>query len=137
MGDPLECSAFLGDEGFNRGAEGRFADWVAVPGFPGARFPPARAGGGQGLDAEDAEEFTGASCLVVTTHGCMLGRSGAIWQDFGGDRDQGETPRETAFREMYEEMGITESHIEMVNEEPIWLFRPFPHVPVTFSLILL
>ena len=112
---------FLGDEGFNRGAEGRFADWVAVPGFPGARFPPARAGGGQGLDAEDAEEFTGASCLVVTTHGCMLGRSGAIWQDFGGDRDQGETPRETAFREMYEEMGITDSHIEMVNEEPIWV----------------
>ena len=112
---------FLGDEGFNRGAEGRFADWVAVPGFPGARFPPARAGGGQGLDAVGAEEFTGASCLVVTTHGCMLGRSGAIWQDFGGDRNQGETPRETAFREMYEEMGITESHVEMVNETPIWV----------------
>ena len=87
------------------------------------QFPPARAVGGQGRGAAGAgaEVFTGALCLVVTSHGCMLGRSGLVWQDFGGERSEGESPRETSFRKMQEEMGITESHVELVNETPIWV----------------
>ena len=109
---------FLGDADFNYGVDGRqehAADVVAV------QFSPARAVGGQGRGAAGAEDFTEASCLVATRLGCILGRSGLVWQDFGGERNEGETPRETDFREIREEMGITESHVELVSETPIWV----------------
>ena len=41
--------------------------------------------------------FSGASALVVSRHGALMGRAGNIWQDFGGRRKLGETPHAAAF----------------------------------------
>ena len=65
--------------------------------------------------------FSGASVLVVSQHGALLGRAGDIWQDFGGHRQIGETPHATAFREMNEEIGLTATHVDLVQDHPIWV----------------
>ena len=52
----------------------------------------------------DNFNFSGASVFVVSRHGALLGRVGNIWHDFGGRRQEGETPHATAFREMHEEI---------------------------------
>ena len=65
--------------------------------------------------------FSGASVFVVCRHGALLGRAGNFWQDFGGRRKIGETPHATAFREMREEIGLTAAHVDLVQNQPIWV----------------
>ena len=77
-----------------------------------AETPHATLDGG--VDADGG--FSGASVFVVCQHGALLGCVGGIWQDFGGRRDGDETPYETAFRELREEIGLTASHVD-----PVWV----------------
>ena len=72
-----------------------------------------------GVDADGG--FSGASVFVVCQHGALLGCAGGIWQDFGGRRDGNETPYETAFRELREEIGLTASHVDVLPDQPIWV----------------
>ena len=65
--------------------------------------------------------FSGASVFVVCQHGALMGCAGGIWQDFGGRRDGNETPYETAFRELREEIGLTASHVDVLPDQPIWV----------------
>ena len=74
----------------------------------------ARSGAGGG-------GFSGASVFVVCQHGALMGCAGGIWQDFGGRRDGNETPYETAFRELHEEIGLTASHIDVLPDQPLWV----------------
>ena len=72
-----------------------------------------------GVDADG--NFSGASVFVVCQHGALMGRAGGIWQDFGGRRDGNETPYETAFRELREEIGLTASHVDILPDQPVWV----------------
>ena len=72
-----------------------------------------------GVDADGG--FSGASVFVVCQHGALMGRAGRIWQDFGGRRDGNETPRQTAFRELREEIGLTASHVDILPDQPMWV----------------
>ena len=72
-----------------------------------------------GVDADGG--FSGASVFVVCQHGALMGCAGGIWQDFGGRRDGNETPYETAFRELREEIGLTASHVDVLPDQPIWV----------------
>ena len=61
--------------------------------------------------------FTGASVLVVCGDGCLLGRSkyDGFWHDFGGQRDNDETPTRTAERELREETGLELASLVLAN----------------------
>ena len=72
-----------------------------------------------GVDADGG--FSGASVFVVCQHGALMGCAGGIWQDFGGRRDGNETPYETAFRELREEIGLTASHVDVLPDQPAWV----------------
>jgi 8-oxo-dGTP pyrophosphatase MutT (NUDIX family) len=72
-----------------------------------------------GVDANG--DFSGASVFVVCQHGALMGCAGGIWQDFGGRRDGNETPYETAFRELKEEIGLTASHVDLLPDQPVWV----------------
>ena len=72
-----------------------------------------------GVDADGG--FSGASVFVVCQHGALMGCAGGIWQDFGGRRDGNETPYETAFRELREEIGLTASHVDVLPDQPVWV----------------
>ena len=72
-----------------------------------------------GVDANGG--FSGASVFVVCQHGALMGCAGGIWQDFGGRRDGDETPYETAFRELREEIGLTASHVDVLPDQPLWV----------------
>ena len=72
-----------------------------------------------GVDADG--NFSGASVFVVCQHGALMGCAGGIWQDFGGRRDGNETPYETAFRELREEIGLTASHVDVLPDQPVWV----------------
>ena len=50
-----------------------------------------------------------------------MGRANGIWQDFGGRRDGSETPYETAFRELHEEIGLAASHVDVLPDQPAWV----------------
>ena len=67
--------------------------------------------------------FSGASVFVVCQHGALMGCAGGIWQDFGGRRDGNETPYETAFRELREEIGLTASHVDVLPDQPVWVIH--------------
>ena len=92
----------------------------------GPRHPVAAAHAEASHDALDVGvgadgDFTGASVFVVCQHGALMGCAGGIWQDFGGRRDGNETPHETAFRELREEIGLTASHVDILPDQPIWV----------------
>ena len=70
-----------------------------------------------GVDADGG--FSGASVFVVCQHGALMGCANGIWQGFGGRRDGNETPYETAFRELREEIGLTASHVDVLPDQPI------------------
>ena len=84
-----------------------------------AETPHAVLGGGGGA----AGVFSGASGFVVCQHGALMGRANGIWLDFGGRRGGCETPYETAFRELHEEIGLTASHADVLPDQPIWAVR--------------
>lgn len=48
------------------------------------------------------------------------------WQMPQGGIDKGETPRDAAFRELEEEVGVTAAHVELLEETADWLFYEFP-----------
>lgn len=43
-----------------------------------------------------------------------------------GGLDTGETPIQAAWREMYEETGLTDKHVRLIHEYPDWLAYDFP-----------
>ncbi|MBL8550059.1 MAG: RNA pyrophosphohydrolase [Hyphomonadaceae bacterium] len=48
------------------------------------------------------------------------------WQMPQGGVDRGETPREAAMRELEEEIGLTESLVDLLEETDDWLYYEFP-----------
>ena len=99
---------FNADAGANADAD---ANDAATPAAPG----------GSGPDA--VGDFTSASMFVVCLHGAVLARSGGIWRDFGDRRAGAETPRETAFRGLHSEIGLTEAQVEVAPDQPVWVVR--------------
>ena len=65
--------------------------------------------------------FTGASVLVVTRSGAILGqsRSSRLWEDFGGAREGSETSLETALRELGQETGLSAEDVDLGSRAPI------------------
>ena len=48
------------------------------------------------------------------------------WQMPQGGVDRGETPRDAAFREMEEEIGVSAEHVDLLEETADWLYYEFP-----------
>jgi len=48
------------------------------------------------------------------------------WQMPQGGVDRGESPRDAAYRELEEEIGVRAEHIELLEEAEDWLFYDFP-----------
>ena len=48
------------------------------------------------------------------------------WQMPQGGVDAGETPREAAWRELEEEIGVSADHADLMEETEDWLFYDFP-----------
>lgn len=48
------------------------------------------------------------------------------WQMPQGGMDRGETPLESAHRELEEEIGVSPALIELLEETPDWLYYDFP-----------
>jgi putative (di)nucleoside polyphosphate hydrolase len=48
------------------------------------------------------------------------------WQMPQGGVDKGETPRDGAYREMEEEIGVRVEHVDLLEETPDWLYYEFP-----------
>ena len=49
-----------------------------------------------------------------------------VWQFPQGGIDEGETPKQAAYRELYEETGIEKSHVKMIGEIDTWLYYDLP-----------
>lgn len=48
------------------------------------------------------------------------------WQMPQGGVDKGESPRDGAYREMEEEIGVTAERVDLLEETPDWLYYEFP-----------
>lgn len=48
------------------------------------------------------------------------------WQMPQGGVDKGESPRDGAYREMEEEIGVTANNVDLLEETPDWLYYEFP-----------
>jgi len=60
--------------------------------------------------------------------GKRFGESGDyVWQMPQGGVDAGETPRDAAYREMEEEIGVRAEHADLLEETEDWLYYDFPH----------
>lgn len=59
--------------------------------------------------------------------GQRIDHDGPAWQMPQGGVDKGETPREAALRELFEETGVTPDLVELVAETPGWLAYDLPH----------
>ena len=49
-----------------------------------------------------------------------------VWQFPQGGIDKGETPKQAAYRELYEETGIEKSRVEMLGKTQDWLYYDLP-----------
>lgn len=59
--------------------------------------------------------------------GKRFGESGDyVWQMPQGGVDAGETPRDAAYREMEEEIGVRAEHADLLEETDDWLYYDFP-----------
>ena len=54
------------------------------------------------------------------------GEPGGAWQMPQGGIDAGETPREAALRELFEETGVTADLVEVLAESPDWVTYDLP-----------
>lgn len=54
-------------------------------------------------------------------------RDGEAWQMPQGGVDKGEAPQDAAFRELWEETGITPDLVEVIAESEHWLPYDLPH----------
>ena len=91
----------------------------AATGTSAARAETEHAALDSGVAADGS--FSGASVFVVCQHGALMGRANGLWQDFGGRRDGNESPYQTAFRELREEIGLTADHVDVLPDQPIWV----------------
>ena len=91
----------------------------AVAGSSAARAETPHAALDSGVAADGS--FSGASVFVVCQHGALMGRANGLWQDFGGRRDGNESPYQTAFRELREEIGLTADHVDLLPDQPVWV----------------
>ncbi len=70
--------------------------------------------------------------MVIVNHDnqYFLGkRIGAnAWQFPQGGIDEGETPKDALFRELYEETGIQRDKVELIDTSKKWLVYHIPHV---------
>lgn len=78
-----------------------------------------------------AQLFRAGVVLVVRrTNGDVLvferGDAPGAWQLPQGGIDVGESPREAAWRELEEETGLTEEHVDLVTEIPEWISYEWP-----------
>ena len=48
------------------------------------------------------------------------------WQMPQGGVDRGEKPRDAAYRELEEEVGVTPMHVDLLEETEDWLYYEFP-----------
>jgi putative (di)nucleoside polyphosphate hydrolase len=48
------------------------------------------------------------------------------WQMPQGGMDKGETPRDAAYRELEEEIGVRVAHVDLLEETADWLYYDFP-----------
>ena len=48
------------------------------------------------------------------------------WQMPQGGVDRGEKPRDAAYRELEEEVGVTPTHVDLLEETEDWLYYEFP-----------
>ncbi|MBI3438004.1 MAG: RNA pyrophosphohydrolase [Proteobacteria bacterium] len=48
------------------------------------------------------------------------------WQMPQGGVDRGEKPRDAAYRELEEEVGVTPAHVDLLEEAEDWLYYEFP-----------
>ena len=48
------------------------------------------------------------------------------WQMPQGGVDRGEKPRDAAYRELEEEVGVTPAHVDLLEETEDWLYYEFP-----------
>ena len=59
--------------------------------------------------------FTGAGFSLINANGWLAGiDKSELWQDFGGRRDNNESPIQTATRELREENGIDASTVRIL-----------------------
>ena len=49
-----------------------------------------------------------------------------VWQFPQGGIDAGETPKQAAYRELYEETGLQKPHIKIIGEIEPWLYYDLP-----------
>ncbi|MGV6847101.1 MAG: RNA pyrophosphohydrolase [Marinibacterium sp.] len=59
--------------------------------------------------------------------GQRIDHSGPAWQMPQGGIDKGETPRDAALRELFEETGVSPDLVEPVAETDDWLSYDLPH----------
>ena len=78
-----------------------------------------------------ATSHTGAGIFVLGKHGWLAGLDSANrWQDFGGNREESESPWQTAAREFEEETGVSANYLvslappyRMVKNEHIYVIH--------------
>lgn len=59
--------------------------------------------------------------------GQRLDNPGPAWQMPQGGVDEGESPREAALRELWEETGISADKVEILAQTPEWIPYDLPH----------
>lgn len=64
--------------------------------------------------------------LIGRRAGVRRDEANYAWQMPQGGIDRGETPRQAALRELGEETGLAERHVEVLEELEPWLFYDFP-----------
>lgn len=64
--------------------------------------------------------------LIGRRTGVKRDEASYAWQMPQGGVDRGETPRQAALRELGEETGLQEHHVEVLQELEPWLFYDFP-----------